>query len=40
MHNLLGQDVKVAKQHCAVHLIRKRPIALTDELTKKIAKLK
>ena len=39
MHNLLGQDVKVEKQHCAVHLIRKRPIALTDELTKRIAKL-
>ncbi len=39
MHNLMGEDVKVEKQHCAIHLIRKRPIALTDELTKRIAKL-
>ncbi len=37
MHNLMGEDVKVEKQHCAVHLIRKRPIALTDDLTKRIA---
>ncbi len=37
MHNLMGEDVKVEKQHCVVHLIRKRPIALTDELTKRIA---
>ncbi len=37
MHNLLGEDVKVEKQHCVVHPIRKRPIALTDELTKRIA---
>ncbi len=39
MHNLMGEDVKVEKQHCAVHLIKKRPIALTDALTKRIATL-
>jgi len=39
MHNLMGEDVKVEKQHCIVHPIRKRPIALTDELTKRIALL-
>ncbi len=39
MHNLMGEDVKVEKQHCVVHLIRKRPIALTDDLTKRIATL-
>ncbi len=39
MHNLMGEDVIVEKQHCAVHLIRKRPIALTDDLTKRIAML-
>ncbi len=39
MHNVMGEDVKVEKQHCIVHPIRKRPIALTDELTRRIALL-
>ena len=39
MHNLMGEDVKVEKQHCVIHRIRKRPIALTDDLTKRIATL-
>lgn len=39
LHNLTNVDVKVEKEHCAVHLIRKRPIAAVDELTERIAYL-
>jgi len=31
VHNINGEDVKITKQRCAVHLIKKRPIAHTDE---------
>ena len=39
LHNLSDIDVKVEKQHCVIHRIRKRPIALVDDLTKRIASL-
>ena len=37
LHNLANIDVKVEKQHCVIHPIRKRPIAESDELTERIA---
>ena len=37
LHNLKDIDVKVEKQRCILHTIRKRPIALPDELTCRIA---
>ncbi len=39
LHNLLGQDVKIEKQHCVIHRIKKRPIAIVDDLTKRIGAL-
>ncbi len=39
LHNLSDIDVKVEKQHCVIHRFRKRPIALVDDLTKRIASL-
>lgn len=33
IHNINGVDVKVEKKRCAAHLIKKRPMANTDELT-------
>ncbi len=38
-HNVLGVDVKVERQRCVIHQIRKRPIAIVDDLTKRIASL-
>ena len=37
LHNLKNLDVKVEKQHCVIHPIRKKPIAVCDELTERIA---
>lgn len=37
LHNVCGVDVKIEKQHCILHRFRKRPIAVPDELTKKVA---
>lgn len=37
LHNICGVDVKVEKQHCVIHPIKSRPIAVVDELTKRIA---
>ena len=37
IHNVMGVDVKIEKQRCVIHQIRKRPIAIPDELTKRIA---
>ena len=37
MHNVSNVDVKVEKQHCVIHPIKKRPIAGVDDLTKRIA---
>lgn len=39
LHNVLGVDVKVEKQRCIIHHIRKRPVAVPDELTERIAAL-
>ncbi len=39
MHNLLNVDVKVEKQKCILHWFRKRPIAVVDSLTERIARL-
>ncbi len=39
LHNLLGQDVKVEKQHCLTHCIRSKQMAEVDELTKKLGAL-
>ena len=36
LHNLSDIDVKVEKQGCVLHCIKKRPIAVPDELSKKI----
>ncbi len=39
LHNILGVDVKVEKQHCIIHWLTKRPVAIPDELSKRIASL-
>ena len=37
LHNVLGKDVTIKKEHCVIHRIGKRPIANVDELTERIA---
>ncbi len=39
LHNMTGTDIKVEKQNCFEHAIRKRPIAVVDELTKELGAL-
>ena len=39
MHNILGEDVKIEKQHCLAHCIRARDMAEADELTLKLGAL-
>ncbi len=39
LHNLKNIDVKIEKQRCILHTIRKRPIAVTDKLTERIGAL-
>lgn len=39
MHNILGVDVKIEKQHCLTHCIRTRNMAEVDELTRKLGAL-
>lgn len=39
LHNVIGVDVKVEKQRCIVHHIKKRPIAVPDALTERIGAL-
>ncbi len=39
LHNLLDKDVKIEPQHCIIHPIIKRPIAVVDDLTKRIGAL-
>lgn len=36
LHNIAGIDVKIEKSHCLTHILRKKPMAQVDELTKKI----
>lgn len=33
LHNMLGEDLQIEKQHCLTHCIRMRPMAEVDELT-------
>ena len=39
LHNILGLDVKIEKQHCLTHCIRSRQMAEVDELTMQIGAL-
>lgn len=39
LHNMTGTDVKVEKQHCFEHALRKRPIAVVDGLTRELGAL-
>lgn len=39
LHNMTGTDIRVEKQNCFEHCIRKRPIAAVDELTKELGAL-
>ena len=39
LHNILGVDLKIEKQHCFTHCIRSRMMAETDELTKQLGAL-
>ena len=39
MHNILGQDVKIEKQHCLTHRIRAKEMAEVDELTRQLGAL-
>ena len=39
MHNILGIDVKIEKQHCLTHCIRTRKMAEVDELTRQLGAL-
>ncbi len=36
LHNILGEDVKIEKQHCLTHCIRSKMMAETDELTRQL----
>ncbi|MDE7083426.1 MAG: hypothetical protein K2O89_06980 [Clostridia bacterium] len=33
VHNIRGEDVKIEKRRCAIHWLRRRPIAAVDETT-------
>ena len=37
MHNIRGDDVKIVRRRCAVHPIRRRPMADVDDLTRVLA---
>lgn len=39
LHNVMGIDVEINKEHCIIHPLTKKPIAKVDELTKRIALL-
>ena len=39
LHNILGLDVKIEKQHCLTHCIRVKQMAEVDELTKQLGAL-
>ena len=39
LHNLLDLDIKVEPQHCIIHAITKRPVAVVDSLTERISAL-
>lgn len=37
LHNLMGKDVKIENQRCIIHHVRKRPVAIPDETTFRVA---
>lgn len=37
MHNICGQDVEIERRHCPVHPFRRRDMAATDDITRKLA---
>ena len=39
LHNVMGLDVKIEKQRCIIHHVVKRPVAISDALTERIAAL-
>ena len=39
LHNIAGTDIKIEKQNCFEHRLKKRPIAVVDELTKELGAL-
>ena len=39
LHNVTGKDVQIERQHCILHPISKRPVAVPDELSVRIAAL-
>jgi len=39
LHNMSGTDVKIEKQNCFEHTLRKRPIAAVDSLTRELGAL-
>lgn len=36
-HNILGKDVKINKEHCITHVIRKTPVAKPDDISLMLA---
>ena len=39
VHNLLGEDMEITKQHCVIHPLTKRPIAKVTTVSEKVAAL-
>ncbi len=39
LHNIAGQDIRIERQNCFEHAIRKRPIAAVDGLTEQLGAL-
>lgn len=39
LHNMTGTDIRIERQHCAEHCIRRRPIAAVDDLTRELGAL-
>lgn len=39
LHNLLNKDVKIEKQRCVLHRIKKRPVTVSDEISETVADL-
>ncbi len=39
IHNLLGKDVKIRREHCVAHPFTKRPMANVDEITEELGSL-
>lgn len=39
IHNVLGVDFDIKKQHCILHVVTKRPVAVPDGVSKRVAAL-